>query len=128
MSTLENKVINYWLIIILIVIIIILEFSFFKFTPYLKTYSLKENDNLSLYLNDNVITRLNGKLKYDGQDYFYKIVEIYPTKVLVDGELKRQVKIELDIPKDDIMELYLELNAETNIWSYLYQKYLKGEF
>ncbi len=127
MSYIENRVTNLFLIAFIILFLVLLSLFFFSYQPYKLIYGEVNESYVNIFLTDQEITNLNYKLKYDKSIQDYKIVEVSSNYILHENTLKRNVKINFDYDKSKyILELHIGLGKETNIWDYLYQKYMKG--
>ena len=127
MSYIENKVINAWLILIIVFVLVLISLYFFKYQPYILKYGEVSEDYVNLYLTDEEISKLNYKLKYDGNTTSYEIVEVASNYILHENMLHRNVKIRFDYDKSYyILELYLGIGEEISIWEDIYNKYMKG--
>jgi len=127
MSYIENKIINAFILFIILFFVLFVSLSFFKYQDYILTYGETENDYVNIFLTDQEITSLNYKLKYNGYISNYIIKEVSNNYILHNNELKRNVKIQFTHDNDKyILELYLEVGDEINIWEKIYKKYMKG--
>lgn len=127
MSYLENKVVNALVILIIVLAIILLLVSFLKYQPYILVYGEVKDDIVYIYLTDDEISMLNSKLKYNDETLNYQVLNISKEYFVIEGKVKREV--EIDFEKDNnkyVLELYMEIGEETNLWNYLYKKYMKG--
>ncbi len=127
MSYIENKITNVFIIVLIIILIIMIMLFYFNYQPYILVYGERVTEYVDIYLTDEEISKLNAKLKYKGQIINYEIIEIGDEYILHDNKLKRNLKINFDYDEYDyILELYLGIGEETNIWEYIYTKYMKG--
>lgn len=127
MSYIENKVINVFIISLIVLLIIMIMLCYFNYQPYILVYGEKSDEYINIYLTDQEISGLNNRLKYKDKIIDYKIMDISHEYIIHENILKREVKIDFDYNEYDyILEIYLEVGSETNIWEYFYQKYMKG--
>ena len=127
MSYIENKVVNAFAIFMIVIFIMMVMLFYFNYQPYIKVYGEENEEYISIYLTDQEISELNNKLKYKDEIINYKVIDISNEYVILGDQMKRNMKISFNHEKKEyILELYLGLGEETNIWEYLYQKYMKG--
>jgi hypothetical protein len=78
-------------------------------------------------MTDYEISKIKSKLKYKDNVLNFKIIEVSNNYVMDQNKLKRNVKLEFDFDKNEyILELYIEIGEETNVFEKIYQKYMKG--
>lgn len=127
MSYIENKVVNAFVIFIIVIFIMMVMLFYFNYQPYIKVYGEEIEEIVSIYLTDQELSGLNNKLKYKDEIIDYEIIEISKEYVVFENQMKRNLKIKFNHEKKEyILELYLGIGEETNMWDYLYQKYMKG--
>ena len=127
MSYIEKKVVSVFIVFVSILLITFVSLFYFNYQSYLLVYGEKTDEYIDIYLTDQEISRLNHELKYKDKIIEYKIVNISNEYIIHEGKYKRIIKIDFNYDFNDyIMELYLGIDEETNIWDYLYQKYMKG--
>ena len=127
MSYIENKIINVFVISLIVLLIIMIMLFYFNYQPYIVAYGERFDEYINVLLTDQEISKLNHKLKYKDEIIDYRIVEIGSEYIIHENKMKRNLKLDFDYdPNDYILELYLGIEEETNIWEYLYKKYMKG--
>ncbi len=127
MSYMETKIMNAFIIVLIVILIIMLMLFYFNYQPYIIVYGERVDEYVDVFLTDEEISKLNNKLKYKDEVLDYEIVEIGNEYIIHENEFKRKLKLDFDYDEYDyILELYLGFGEETNIWGYLYDKYMKG--
>lgn len=127
MSYMENKIINAFIITLIAILIIMVMLFYFNYQPYVMVYGEIKNEYVSVLLTEDEIVKLNKKLKYKERIIDYEIIEVGKEYIIHDNKLKKELKLDFDYEKSEyLLELYLGIGEETNIWTYLYQKYMKG--
>ena len=127
MSYMENKIINAFIITLIAILIIMVMLFYFNYQPYVMVYGEIKNEYVSVLLTEDEIVKLNKKLKYKERIIDYEIIEVGKEYIIHDNKLKKEIKLDFDYEKSEyLLELYLGIGEETNIWTYLYQKYMKG--
>ena len=127
MSYMENKIINAFIITLIAILIIMVMLFYFNYQPYVMVYGEIKNEYISVLLTEDEIVKLNKKLKYKERIIDYEIIEVGKEYIIHDNKLKKELKLDFDYEKSEyLLELYLGIGEETNIWTYLYQKYMKG--
>ena len=124
MSYMENKIINAFIITLIAILIIMVMLFYFNYQPYVMVYGEIKNEYVSVLLTEDEIVKLNKKLKYKERIIDYEIIEVGKEYIIHDNKLKKELKLDFDYEKSEyLLELYLGIGEETNIWTYLYQKY-----
>ena len=127
MSYIESKMINVFMIVLIIILIILIMLYYFNYQAFILVYGERSDEYVEIYLTDQEISNLNRKLKYKDKIMNYEIINISSEYIIHENKFKREVKINFDYDEYDyILELYLETGEYTNIWEYLYKKYMKG--